>query len=284
MVLAAGGAAVPYKRAHWWILGLIVLTGMAFWSGYLSELGQAPLEFHLHGVTAFLWMVLVAVQSWTIHSGQRQLHHKVGLASFALFPFFLASSLLIAVGMAKRFVEQASPFHAEYAARLAPLDVVAVGGMAYFFYMALRWRRKVHLHARYMFATLVFLLNPVFGRILTDIPPLRIGGPEQLHLFADAVRVGNVAVLGLLFALYRSSAKHGRPFVEAAGLVAVQMLLFETLGRWSAWEQVYPSLASANAVALALPGLIVGTFVTIAGWQAGMRQRLPSSVAVAPKR
>jgi hypothetical protein len=256
------------------------LTVWAFWSGYLSELGEAPLEFHLHGVTAFLWMVLVATQSWTIHYRRRELHRSVGLASFALFPFFLASSLLIAVGMAKRFVEQASPFHAEYAARLAPLDVAAVLGMAYFFFMALRWRRKVHLHARYMLATLVFLLNPVIGRVLTDIPPLKINGPGQLHLFADAVRVGNLAVLVLLFVLYRSSPKHGRPFIEAGALVAVQMLLFETLGRWSVWEQAYPGLASMNAIALALPGLALGAIVTAAGWQAGVRRHGPSVAEV----
>jgi hypothetical protein len=256
------------------------LTVWAFWSGYLSELGEAPLEFHLHGVTAFLWMVLVATQLWTIHTRRHALHRSVGLASFALFPFFLASSLLIAVGMAKRFVEQASPFHAEYAARLAPLDVVAVLGMAYFFFMALRWRRKVHLHARYMLATLVFLLNPVIGRVLTDIPPLKINGSDQLHLFADAVRVGNLAVLVFLLVLYRSSPKHGRPFIEAGGLVAIQMLLFETLGRWPVWEEAYPGLASMNAIALALPGLALGTMVTAAGWQAGVRRHdLPAGEA-----
>lgn len=263
---------MPYRYAHWWVIGLIGLTGMAFWSGYLSELDQAPLEFHLHGVSAFLWMVLVAVQSWTIQHGRRDLHRNVGLASFGLFPFFLASGMLIAVGMAKRFVEQASPFHVEYAARLAPLDLIAVTGMAYFFYMALRWRRKVHLHARYMLATLVFLINPVVGRILTDIPPLKINGPDQLYLFADAVRAGNFGVLALLLVLHRSSGKFGQPFVEAAALVALQMFLFETFGRWSVWERAYPSLASVNVLALALPGLAIGVLVTLSGWQAGKRQ------------
>lgn len=264
---------MPYRYAHWWILGLIALTGFAFWSGYLSELRQAPLEFHLHGVTAFLWMVLVAAQSWTIHNGRRELHRNIGFASFGLFPFFLGSSLLIAVGMAKRFVDQASPFHIEYAARLAPLDVVAVIGMAYFFFMALRWRRKVHLHARYMLLTLVFLLNPIIGRVLTNIPPLQIDGPDQLHLFAQAVRVGNGLVIALLLVLYYSSAKHRGPFLEAGALVAIQMLLFETVGRWSVWEQAYPSLASVNAVMLALPGLAIGAIVITAGWQAGVRKR-----------
>jgi hypothetical protein len=266
---------MPYRYAHWWVLALIALTGFAFWSGYLSQVGEAPLEFHLHGITAFLWMVLVAGQSWTIHNKRRGLHRTVGYASFGLFPLFLASILLIAVGMAKRYVEQASPFHVEYAARLAPLDVVAVAGLAYFFFMALRWRRDVHLHARYMLATLVFLLNPVFGRVLTKIPPLKINELEQLHLFADALRAGNVAVLALLFILYRTSGKHSRPFVESAALVALQMLMFETVGSWSAWEQVYPTLAFANPVLFALPGIAIGGVVIFAGWRAGARPRLP---------
>ena len=258
---------MPFRYAHWWILALMALTMFAFWSGYLSQLKQAPLEFHLHGMTAFLWMVLVALQSWSVHSKRRELHRTVGLASFGLFPLFLASNLLISVGMAKRYVEQSSAFHAEYAARLAPLDVVSVVGIAYFFYMALRWRRKVHLHARYMLATLVFLINPILGRALTNAPPLAIEGPEQLHLFADAVRVGNIAVLLLLLALYRSSGKHGRVFIEAAVLVGIQMILFDTVGRWPAWEQIYPALASANPFVFALPGIALGLVVTAVGWR-----------------
>lgn len=270
---------MPYRHAHWWVLALIALTMFAFWSGYLSQLKKAPLEFHLHGITAFLWMVLVALQSWSIHGKHRDLHRDVGLASFGLFPLFLASNLLIAVGMAKRFVEQESPFHAEYGARLAPLDVVSVLGIAYFFYMALRWRRKVHLHARYMLATLVFLINPIVGRALTNVPPLQINGPEQLYLFAEAVRIGNAAIILLLLVLYSSSRKHGRVYLEAGTLVAIQMLLFDTVGRWSSWEQTYPVLAAANPFVFALPGLVFGIVVVATGWRNGEVQRHKSWVA-----
>lgn len=265
---------MPYRYAHWWVFALIALSGLAFWSGYLSQLDEAPFEFHLHGVTAFLWMVLLAAQSWTIHEKRRDLHRAIGFSSFGLFPFFLASSLLIAVGMAKRYVDETSPFHVEYAARLAPLDVVSVIGMSYFFFMALKWRKNVYLHARYMLATLVFLINPVIGRLLTDIPPFKIEGDDQLYIFADAVRTGNVSVLVLLAMLYRSSGKNGRPFLEASVFVVIQMLLFETLGRSSAWEQIYSNLAFANPVLVALPGIAIGVLVIVSGWIAGGRAQV----------
>jgi hypothetical protein len=162
------------------------------------------------------------------------------------------------------------------AARLAPLDFVAVAGIIYFFFMALRWRATIQLHARYMLATALFLLNPVIGRLLTDIPPLKIDGPEQLHLFAIAVRVGNLLVLALLFLLYRGSGRHSRPFKVAALFVAMQMLLFETLGPWPAWQRVYAHLADVPALAMAGPalalGLALGLVVTILGWQMGTRR------------
>ena len=80
---------MPYRFAHWLILMLIVLTVPAFWRSYLSDLSSSRIELHVHGVTASIWMALLAIQSWSIHNRHRRLHRTLGKASFVLFPFFL---------------------------------------------------------------------------------------------------------------------------------------------------------------------------------------------------
>ena len=77
---------MPYRHAHWYILGLIPLIGLAFWPSYWSVLPSATWQFHAHGITAFAWLMLLAAQSWTIQHGDRDTHRLAGLGSLVLFP------------------------------------------------------------------------------------------------------------------------------------------------------------------------------------------------------
>src|SRR5690348_3826679 len=83
-----GGHRMPFRHAHWFVLALFPLAALAFWRGYVSVLGTSPIEFHIHGITATAWLVMLALQSWSIHAGHRAFHRTNGLASFALFPLF----------------------------------------------------------------------------------------------------------------------------------------------------------------------------------------------------
>ena len=74
-----GNIAMPYRFAHWLILMLIVLTVPAFWRSYLSDLSSSRIELHVHGVTASIWMALLAIQSWSIHNRHRRLHRALGV-------------------------------------------------------------------------------------------------------------------------------------------------------------------------------------------------------------
>ena len=40
---------MPYRNAHYYLLGLMVLTGLAFWPSYFSVLPSASFAIHAHG-------------------------------------------------------------------------------------------------------------------------------------------------------------------------------------------------------------------------------------------
>jgi hypothetical protein len=260
---------MPFRYAHWWVLATFPVAALAFWPNYLSVLGDSPWSYHLHGLTASMWLVLLAIQSWSIQNGHRQFHRTNGLVSFALFPLFLAGGATIFVGMAERFVAGA-PFHALYAPRLAWLDFVAVGGIAVFYFQALRYRRFVGKHSSYLLATAIFLLPPMLGRLAPipmGIDPTARDFFERLH---EGFHVGNIATALIAFVIAWRAGRNGRPFAIAGGLVLLSTLLFEVPGGTDLWWSIYPNFALLPAAPLAIAAGLFGAAVGWAGWRAGM--------------
>lgn len=266
---------MPYRHAHWYLLILFPLAGLAFWFNYLSQLGSVPIEFHAHGITATLWLILLVAQSWSIHAGNRQRHRSVGALSLILFPLFLIGGTGIFFGMAQRYVEGVS-FEAMYGPRLAWLDFVGVAGFAYCFYEALRLRRKVHLHSGYMLATVIFLLPPIIGR-LTAIP-LGVTGPQDFWKFAGGFQATNVLVAAVAFLVAWRRGRYGRPFALAGVLILVSAVLFQTVGNMPAWESLYGAIASWPRAPFALAAGIAGIIISYAGWAGGKRTVPPGAV------
>lgn len=262
---------MPYRHAHWYLLAVFPLAGLAFWPNYLSQFATSPPEFHMHGITASLWLTLLVFQSWTIQHGRREMHRQTGALSLGLFPLFLAGGASIFVGMAHRYVAQITPFHVMYAPRLAWLDVTAVGGFAYCYFQALRRRRKVHPHSRYMLSTVFFLLPPILGRLAPILPPLTPSGPDDLWKLGIGFQLANAIAAGIPFLLAWREPKHGRPFVEVGGLIVLGALLYQFVGGTDEWRQLFVQVAIIPAPALALTAGLAGVIIGYAGWVAGKR-------------
>jgi hypothetical protein len=269
---------MPYRHAHWYLAGVLAFAGLAFWPQYLSQVRTAPAQMHMHGITATLWLLMLISQSWTIHHGKRSLHRTTGMMSLVLFPLFLAGGSTIFLGMAQRYVE-GSPFHVMYGPKLAWFDFVGVGGVAYLYYEALRTRRKVHPHARYMLSTVLFLLPPIFGRLAAI--PLGVRGPEDFHKLEIGFQGANAVVAVVALWLAFRSGKHGRPFAVAGILTVVGAVLFQVIGNMPAWHALFARFADLPVAPFALAAGIAGVGIAYAGWIAGKRPVIGSGVAPA---
>ncbi len=266
---------MPYRHAHWYLLALFPFIGAAFWRDYLSQITTASWAFHAHGMTATLWLILLIVQSWTMSRNQRQTHRTIGTFSLVLFPLFLAGGAAIFFGMADRYVA-GSPFHVLHAPNLVWLDVVAVSGFAFFYYEALRQRRKVHPHSGYMLATVIFLLPPIFGRL--SAIPMGVSGPETLDRMGPGIQYANLLTAALAFFIAWRRGKHGTPFVWAGVLTLLSAALFQFVGDLPAWEAFYARTAGVPAAPFALAAGLAGVGIAYAGWVAGRRVVPPGAV------
>lgn len=271
---------MPFRHAHWWILSLFPLAGLAFWPNYLSALPTAPPSLHFHGITASLWLVLLIIQSWSIQNGHRAFHRTNGLVSLALFPLFLAGGATIFVGMAERYVTAATPFSAIWPPHLAWLDVVAVGGIAWFYFQALKHRRKVGRHSSYLLATVVFLMPPILGRLAPIPMGLDFSDPGVFAKMGPAFHYGNAMTALISFAIAWRAGRNGKPFAIAGLLTLLSSLLFEFPGGTAAWKAIYAHAAAIPTLPMALAAAIAGAAVGWAGWVAGKRSAAPEPDAV----
>jgi hypothetical protein len=272
---------MPYRHAHWWILGLFPLAGLAFWPNYLSVLSSSPPSYHLHGVTASLWLILLAVQSWSIHHGHRAFHKTNGLVSLALFPLFLAGGATIFVGMAQRYVSAATPFSAIWPPHLAWLDFVAVGGMAWFYFQALKHRRRVGPHSSYLLATAIFLLPPIVGRLMPIPLGIDFSRPEAFEQLGPSFHLGNLVTALISFAVAYRTGRNGKPFVIAGLLTLLSSFLFEFPGGTAEWKAIYVHAAAIPTWPMALAAALGGAAIGWAGWIAGRKPVSQSTDALA---
>lgn len=277
---------MPYRKAWIWVLALLALTFVAFWPGYFTKLATHSPAHHWHAAGAVSWTVLAIVQTWTAHNDRLQLHRKTGLAVFALFPLFLIGGIWVihveATTLAGAFgspVLMADPDTSQIA-QFGFFDPLANIGFALLFWGGLRYRHKVQLHARYMLATLLFVVSPIGFRLLSRyVPGFSSDTPETAWRFSFAMGGGNLIAFAIALYLYSLAPKHGRPFLLAAGVVAAQEITYETLGRLPAWAPMFGSLSLVNLPFLLLITGIVSVGIAWHGWVAGARPAPPRAAA-----
>lgn len=273
---------MPFRNAWRYVLALLALTFIAFWPSYLSDLPAAKMAHHFHAASAVLWTFLAIVQSWTIHHDRIALHRKTGLAIFLLFPLFLVAGMWVIHVEAATLAAGLNDPENKVIAQFGFFDPLANIGFALLFWGGLKYRHKVHLHARYMLATLLFVVAPIGFRLLGNyVPGLSSETPETAYRFSYAMAGGNAVAIAIPLYLYSRAPKYGRPFLLAAGIIAAQEITFETLGRLDGWAPMFGRVSEVNLPFLLLLTAIASLGIAWHGWVAGARPSAPKAAAPA---
>ena len=269
---------MPYRHAWLYIVALLLLTFVAFWPTYLSDLPNANPAHHWHAGSSVLWTLLAVLQSWTIHHDRWAVHRKAGLAIFILFPFFLVAGMwVIHVETTTLAAGLTKPENVDMA-QFGFFDPLANLGFAILFWGGLRYRYKVQLHARYMLGTVMFVVAPVFWRLLENYVPMF---NEDVVPFDVPFAVGNAGAFAIALALYRLAPRHGRPWLLIAAIIAAQTILFLTVGRLPSWAAIFASVSSVNLPFMLVMTGIVSIGIAWHGWVAGARPAAPRTVVTA---
>ena len=144
---------MPFRRAWLYVLALLILTFVAFWPGYFSQLPVKKVAHHYHAASAVLWMLLAIAQSWTIHHNRIALHRKLGLAIFVLFPFFMIAGMWVIHVEAATLAGDFTSLEGQQIAQFGFFDPLANIAFALLFYggpqISLQGPAPCPLHARH---------------------------------------------------------------------------------------------------------------------------------------
>jgi hypothetical protein len=274
---------MPYRHAHYYVLVVIAVIVAGFWPSYFSVWNSVPWQFHAHGVAASIWVTMVAAQSWTAHHRQLPLHRAIGTSSLLLFPFLIGGLAAIIDVTAKAFVAGDGPVRMMFGASFLIGMALAIAAYVTVYYRALKYRRKVWIHAGYMLTTPLILFESPFSRLLNAfMPGLVISGPGDLQLVMPAILWAMAIELTVIAAIWLKYRERANPFLVAGGFIVAQMLTMGLMADSALLRALLATVGQAPSAAVVLAGFAVGALTSWAGWQAGKRPAMPVSGAAQP--
>lgn len=207
-----------------WIVALLALALAGFWGSYVSRLGAADAVTHLHAGLMLAWFAMLFAQPWLVRTRRLDLHRRVGRLSYGLVP----AIVLTCLGLSQLRMSAATPESFGLQAFILYLGVAASAMFLLFWGLAIAHRREPGLHARYMVATALVMIDPALARLLMLLP---IPGPVIAFISYGVV----FAILGVSLWLGRGRPGQ-RAFVVAGAVFALNLVLLMTVPRTAAWQ------------------------------------------------
>ncbi|MBS3745293.1 MAG: hypothetical protein KGY48_13140 [Wenzhouxiangellaceae bacterium] len=270
---------MPYRFTHHAAAFVFVAILVAFWPSYFGQLGDAPLAFHSHAIIASGWVLLIVLQSWSIHNGRLGLHRTFGRASLVLFPLLIMTLVMIMDVSAATFAG-GDPYYAVVGPVFGAATLVAMLAYLVLITLALRYRRHVHLHSGFMVTSLFFLWEPAASRLLARyIEPFSIGGPADFHKVVDLIAIGTAMVVPVGVYLYATNRKRGTPFLIATGFLIAQIAAVCWIADTETFRRAFAAYAQWVPAYTASAGLALGALAAWIGWRYPARQAKTSASA-----
>ena len=136
----------------------------AFWPSYFSILDRAmPRYIHFHGIVMTLWCLLIISQAFLVRFKNYRLHRIMGKVSYGLVPLIVISGAIAAHATLEGVQVQVRGafFYSTVALMFNSLIIFAV-----LYGLAMYFRKKPVIHARYMVCTLFPIITPITDRLI----------------------------------------------------------------------------------------------------------------------
>lgn len=258
---------LPYKSTYYWVLLILVVTALGFWPTFFSKVNSAPFAFHIHGMTATAWIILVGFQSWSIHHNKTNWHRIIGKTSLVLFPLLAAGFIMIINVSAQGYLNGEDVYYQQLGPSFAWGLGIAFFAYLWFFLQALRHRRNVYLHSAYMLSTLFLVWEaPVSRLILGFVPIMSIEGPDDFINISYAIIIGISMAMIFAFILYLLDTSRREPFLEAAIFMAIQIAGFLFLAEPESRSTLFTVYAQISPILTVGTGFLLGLLSAWFGW------------------
>lgn len=166
-------AKLDYNNSWTWVIGLLVISFIAFWPTYYAVISESDFHVHFHAVTAMLWFTLLLVQPVLIKKRKLRLHRLFGKISYPVAGLVIISIVLLAHN---RISTSPQEFYA-FRTYILYLQISLAFVFAVTYGLAIRYRKTKPVHARLMVATSFTFIDPVLARMInTFMPDVTVNG------------------------------------------------------------------------------------------------------------
>lgn len=245
-----GPAATGYRHAHWYFLAALAVTVAGFWPSFFATLGARTPWHNLHGITATLWLLILATQSWLVSRGHRNWHRRVALLALLVVLPALVASALYMVGVLqhnRRVPAFMPPF-------LSFIDLCSIAFLLVLVTLALLNIRNPAAHKRFMAATALLGLPPALSRLYLR---LAAGAVPPFITFHASLLTVELVLVALIIADRRAGQRH-LAYPLSLGFFVVIQLLIGPVSSSAPWRQAmawYGSLPIFSAESLPEAGI-----------------------------
>ena len=216
-------------------LGLIVVF-LGFSTTYFSRLGDFTLPYHLHGISATLWMVLLIVQPYLFQKGKLKAHRYLGWSSLVLVPIIVICGVI----MMRLMIQGQEYYPPNLVYKLAFIDVCTLIGFVALYVLALYYRKRLMLHSRFMVATIFGPLIPALGRMFLFTFGIASDFNESLTYSYLSIEL----VLLIMIWKERNSREMKFTYVPFLIFIIIQHGLMYSSDTWPWWKALMDNFAN----------------------------------------
>lgn len=223
-----------YRYSYLYFSLAAAVTVFAFFPSYFNRLRATDSAHHLHGITATLWLILLIIQPFLYQAGKLSWHRQFGKISFLLVPMIIISAL----NMVQIMMLSKDSYPPLIPYQLAFIDFTTLIQFLLFYILAIKKRRNIHLHARYMACTVLGPLIPALTRLLFRIP--------FVDNFNTALNISYILIEIVLILLLLDDKRTGKlrlPYVLAFILFALQHFIMNFISQSEWWTKLMDNFA-----------------------------------------
>jgi DMSO reductase anchor subunit len=237
---------VYYNLGYWFLL-YIVLVFAGFYSSYFTIFFEPKKPIiHTHFALMSLWIILLIIQPFLIKFKRLRLHRLLGKGSYFLFPLVALSGYQmirfsyynilfdhdtqVKLALQDLNAEQLNAFAASFQA----IAIFYLSLFILFYSLAIIYRKKSNIHARFILASALTLLGPTVDRIIFFGFGMQML-PGSLPIELVAFAIADLVLALLLFKDYRNR-RPTRALAISLSIYVIGQALYFTLPQTAAWS------------------------------------------------
>ena len=216
-----------YGNAYIFLAIGVLTVAIGFSQSYFAKLDEMSFPYHLHGISATLWMIMLISQPYLYKIGKIKLHRKLGWISLILVPLIVIGGII----MINSMVHRQEVYPPDFVYKLAFIDVITLASFVGIYALAIYHRKRLQLHARLMVITIFGPLIPALARVFFVF--------NLANNFDTSLTYTYIVIeLILLYIIWRErNAREMKvTYLPFLAFIVIQHVLFYDADNWAWWE------------------------------------------------